>query len=49
MAALSLCKDRKEGQRVEHIDVLHQFARDRVARGELFLVYWKSEENVSDC
>jgi hypothetical protein len=26
-AALSLCKDRKEGRRVEHIDVIHHFAR----------------------
>jgi hypothetical protein len=25
-AALSLCKDRKEGQRVKHIDVIHHFA-----------------------
>jgi hypothetical protein len=48
-AALSLCKDRKEGQQVEHIELLHHFARDRVASGELFFVYWKSEENVSDC
>jgi hypothetical protein len=27
-AALSLCKDRKEGQRVKHIDVIRHFARD---------------------
>jgi hypothetical protein len=48
-AALSLCKDRKEGQRVKHINVIHHFARDRVANGELSFVYCKSEENVSDC
>jgi hypothetical protein len=48
-AALSLCKDRKEGQRVKHIDVIHHFARDHVARGELSFVYWKSVEIVSDC
>jgi hypothetical protein len=48
-AALSLCKDRKEGQRVKHIDVIHHFARDRVATGELHFVYCKSEDNVSDC
>jgi hypothetical protein len=47
-AALSLCKDRKEGQRVKHI-VIHHFARDHVASGELSFVYCKSEENVSDC
>jgi hypothetical protein len=48
-ATLSLCKDRKEGQRVKHIDVIHHFARDHVASGELSFVYCKSEENVSDC
>jgi hypothetical protein len=36
-AALSLCKDRKEGQRVEHIYVIHHFARDHVASGEILL------------
>jgi hypothetical protein len=48
MAALSLCKDRKEGQWVEHIDVVHHFARDHVASGELSFVHCKSVENVSD-
>jgi hypothetical protein len=48
-AALSLCKERKEGQRVRHIDVIHQFARDRVASWELSIVYCKSAENVKDC
>jgi hypothetical protein len=48
-AALSLCQDRKEGQRVKHIVVIHHFARDYVASGELSFVYCKSEENVSDC
>jgi hypothetical protein len=48
-AALSLCKDRKEGQRVKHIDVIHHFARDHVASGELSFIYCKSEDNVSDC
>jgi hypothetical protein len=48
-AALSLCKDRKEGQRVKHIDIIHHFARDHVASGELSFVYCKSAENVSDC
>jgi hypothetical protein len=48
-AALSLCKERKEGQRVKHIDVIHHFARDHVASGELPFVYCKSAENVSDC
>jgi hypothetical protein len=48
-AALSLCKDRKEWQRVKHINVIHHFARDHVASGELSFVYCKSVENVSDC
>jgi hypothetical protein len=47
--ALSLCKDRKEGQRVKNINVIHHFARDHVASGELSFVYGKSDENVSDC
>jgi hypothetical protein len=47
--ALSLCKNRKEGQRVQHIDVIHHFARDHVASGEISFVYCKSEENISDC
>jgi hypothetical protein len=42
-------KDRREGQRVKHIDVIHHFARDHVASGELSFVHCKSEENVSDC
>jgi hypothetical protein len=45
-AALSLCKDRKEGQRVKHVDVIHHFARDHVASGELCFVYCKSEETL---
>jgi hypothetical protein len=48
-AALSLCKDRKEGQRVKHIDIIHHFARDHVASGELQFLYCRSENNVSDC
>jgi hypothetical protein len=48
-AALALCKDRKEGQRIKHIDVIHHFARDHVVSGELLFVYCKSEDNVSDC
>ena len=48
-AALSLCQDRKESQRVKHIDIIHHFARDRVASGEIKFVYCRSEDNVSDC
>jgi Reverse transcriptase (RNA-dependent DNA polymerase) len=48
-AAISLCADRKEGQRVKHIDIIHHFARDHVNSGELQFLYCKSEDNVSDC
>jgi hypothetical protein len=48
-AAISLCKGRKEGQRAQHIDIVHHFARDHVASGELSFVCCQSEDNVSDC
>jgi hypothetical protein len=48
-AAVSLCRDRKEGQLPKHIDVVHHFAQDRVMTGELEVTYCKSEDNVSDC
>jgi hypothetical protein len=48
-AAISFWKDRKEKQLVKHIDIIHHFARDRVASGELSFVHCKSEDNVSDC
>jgi hypothetical protein len=44
-----LCKGRKEGKRVKHVDIIHHFARDNVASGELSVVYCKYEDNVSDC
>jgi hypothetical protein len=48
-AAVSLCSDRKETKRAKHIDIVHHFARDRVASKEVKFVYCKSEDNVSDC
>ena len=45
-AALTLCPDRKESESVEHIDILHHFARDHVASGELQFLYCRSKEDV---
>jgi hypothetical protein len=47
-AALSLCQDCKDGQRMRRIDIIHHFARDHVASGKLSFVFCKSEENMSD-
>jgi hypothetical protein len=41
-AALSLCRDHKEGQRMKHIDVIHHFSRDHVESGALTFVYCNS-------
>ena len=46
--ALTLCQDRKESQRVKHINIIHHFAGDHVASGELQFLYCRSEDNVSD-
>jgi hypothetical protein len=48
-AVLSLCSDRKETKRATHIDVVHHFARDHVASGELFFRHVKSDNNIADC
>ena len=48
-AALTLCSDRKEGQRTKHIDVIHHFARERVASGEVAFEFCRSVDNASDC
>jgi hypothetical protein len=47
-AAVSLSLDRKETKRAKHIDIVHHFARDHVASGDVRFVYCKSEDNVSD-
>ena len=47
-AALSLCKDRKESARSKHIAIIHHFARDHVATGQLRFIYCKSADNLSD-
>jgi hypothetical protein len=48
-AAVSLCSDRKKTKRAKHIDIVHHFARDHVATGNVKFVYCKAEDNVSDC
>jgi len=47
-ATLTLCQESKESQRVKHIDIIHHFARDHVASGELQFLYCRSEDNMSD-
>jgi hypothetical protein len=46
---VSLCSDHKETTRATHTDIIHHFACDQVASGELKFVCCKSEENVYDC
>ena len=47
-AALTLCGDRKEGQRIKHIDIIHHFVRERVESGEIAFTYCRSADNASD-
>jgi hypothetical protein len=38
-AALSLCQDRKEGQRMKRIDIIHHLARGHVTSGKLSFIF----------
>ena len=48
-SALALVKNAMTTQRAKHIDVIHHFARERVARGELRFAYVGTAENIADC
>ena len=47
--AIKLLKHAIASLRSKHIDVLHHFVRERVARGEVEFAYCRSEEMAADC
>jgi Reverse transcriptase (RNA-dependent DNA polymerase) len=47
-AALTLLTEPIVSARTKHIDILHHFARERAARGEVTFEYCPSEEQVAD-
>ena len=48
-SALALVNNPMMTQRSKHIDVIHHFARERVARGEIAFAFVGTAANVADC
>ena len=46
--ALALQRNPTSHQRAKHIDVAHHFVRERVARGELDLLYCQTNKMLAD-
>ena len=47
--AIKLMKHAIASPRSKHIDAIHHFVRERVARGEVEFAYCRSEEMAADC
>jgi hypothetical protein len=48
-ACLALLKNPMSTARSKHIDIIHHFARERVALGEIAYKFVSTDDNVADC